>query len=515
MLTIAIPTYNRAHLLDLCLSRIISQLLTYPNEVELLVSNNASTDQTQQIVAKHQAVYAALRYSENEQNGGPDFNIAKCFKLATAKYVWVFSDDDILLAGALNHLLPLLRQQELGIIVLATNFYRHSIHEFVPAKEPLAYTVYDDPEQLATEVHFWLTYISGIITNKDLVREATTLYHYQNSFMIQLGWVIPALFRAKQSVRITTPLILGRSLEVLDFKLFHVFGTSYPVVLEGLVRQGVLPVKTKNTLIELIITKYFPVYIRPGIPYTHGERPLLVLLEAFWKRKSFWLTLVPLFIRRQLVRSLDKVRQPLWNKAKQVAAGIYARLALLHKTRQSTILAKRFKYFGEDSYLPEPCYILNAQCIMVGRGLRALPGLVIEAHTTRGSKTFTPIIEVGDYVCIGANCHLDCCVGIHIGDWVMIGHQVVIADNEPDETPAAILDYPPANRYLIARGPIIIANNVLIEDGVRILSGVSIGHNAIVKAGSVVRDSVPANSIVSGNPAQVVAQILVSDPDSQ
>jgi abequosyltransferase len=509
LLTIAIPTYNRADLLDLCLSRVLSQADSYPEAVEVLVSNNAATDHTKQVVAKHQAEHPALRYSENEQNGGPDYNIAKCFELATAKYVWVFSDDDILLPNAVDHIMMLLKQQELGIIVLATNFYRHSIHEFVPLNEPLTYKLYDDPAQLATEVHFWLTYISGIITNKELVNNAVTLYQYQNSFMIQLGWVIPALFWAKQSARISTPLILGRSLEVLDFKLFHVFGTSYPVVLEGLAQQGVLPVHIKEVLIERIIKDYFPVYIQPSTRYTHGERPLIILGKAFWKRKSFWTMLVPLFIRRQLVRGLQAVQQPLWSRAKSIVAEGYGRIAALHQAAKAASLTKHFRQFGADSYLPEICYIPHPEYVAIGRSLRALPGLIIEAHTMRGEEKYFPAIDLGNYVRFGANCRLDCCVGIKIGDWVMIGHQVIITDNELDDTPVAIQNYLPANRRLVSKGPITIANNVLIEDNVRILSGVVIGQNAIIKAGSVVHNSVPANSIVAGNPARVVEQVAV------
>jgi glycosyltransferase involved in cell wall biosynthesis len=308
VLTIAVPTYNRAALLDLCLGRIIEQVRPYGAMVEVLVSNNAATDHTKDVIAKYQTAHPSLRYSENERNAGPDYNIAKCFELAAAPYVWVFSDDDLLLPNAIDRILPLLQAHDLGIVTLATNFYRHSIHEWTHSDGPLAYALYDDPHELARETHFWLTYITGIITNKDAVRDAKTLYHYQKTFLVQLGWVIPALFSRKPSAKVSTPLILGRSLEVMDFKLFHVFGTKYPEVLEGLTRQGALPTATKEMLIELIIARYFPHYIQPHSRYSHGEQSFPILARAFWNRKSFWTKLVPLFARRRLLRLLDKAR---------------------------------------------------------------------------------------------------------------------------------------------------------------------------------------------------------------
>jgi abequosyltransferase len=307
LLSIAIPTYNRASLLDLCLTRIIEQLPA-TGEVEVLVSNNASTDDTRAVVARHQATYPALRYSENEQNGGPDFNIAKAFELATGKYVWVFSDDDLLLPGALAYVLPLLRQPaELGILVVSSRFYRHSISEYVMPEEPPTSTYFSDPHQLADETHFWLTYISGIITNKELVSGAKTLYQYQNTNMIQLGWVMPALFSGQPSLRIDTPLVLGRSLETLDFKLFQAFGVNYPAVLESLAQQSVIPIKTKKLLIDAVIYRYLIVYIQPNSRYKHGEKPLFILGKSLWKRPSFWKFLLPRIIKRSLVRGAARI----------------------------------------------------------------------------------------------------------------------------------------------------------------------------------------------------------------
>jgi hypothetical protein len=56
-------------------------------------------------------------------------------------------------------------------------------------------------------------------------------------------------------------------------------------------------------------------------------------------------------------------------------------------------------------------------------------------------------------------------------------------------------------------GPIVLQNDVFIGEGVIVLGGVTIGEGSIVGAGSVVRKSVPAGSVVAGNPAQVVAKV--------
>jgi acetyltransferase-like isoleucine patch superfamily enzyme len=56
-------------------------------------------------------------------------------------------------------------------------------------------------------------------------------------------------------------------------------------------------------------------------------------------------------------------------------------------------------------------------------------------------------------------------------------------------------------------GPIILENDVYVGEGAIILGGTTIGEGSIVGAGSVVRKSVPAGSVVTGNPAKVVAKV--------
>ncbi len=58
-------------------------------------------------------------------------------------------------------------------------------------------------------------------------------------------------------------------------------------------------------------------------------------------------------------------------------------------------------------------------------------------------------------------------------------------------------------------GKIVIRNNVFIGINCIILSNTSIGDNCIVGAGSVVRGHFPENSIIAGNPAQVISKTSI------
>lgn len=56
----------------------------------------------------------------------------------------------------------------------------------------------------------------------------------------------------------------------------------------------------------------------------------------------------------------------------------------------------------------------------------------------------------------------------------------------------------------VRTSPVVIEDYAFIGGGVTILKGVRIGQNAIVAAGSVVYEDVPANAIAGGNPCKVI-----------
>lgn len=63
----------------------------------------------------------------------------------------------------------------------------------------------------------------------------------------------------------------------------------------------------------------------------------------------------------------------------------------------------------------------------------------------------------------------------------------------------------------VRRAPVTLGRNVWLGRGVIVLPGVSIGDNAVVAAGSVVFDSIPANEVWRGNPARFAKAVRASD----
>jgi len=91
LISICIPTYNSAKLLRKCLDSIVNQ--TYPNK-EIIISDNASTDETEKIVKEYVKKYK-VKYYKNEKNIGGEGNFTRCIELATGEFIAIFHADDL------------------------------------------------------------------------------------------------------------------------------------------------------------------------------------------------------------------------------------------------------------------------------------------------------------------------------------------------------------------------------------------------------------------------------------
>jgi len=125
-----------------------------------------------------------------------------------------------------------------------------------------------------------------------------------------------------------------------------------------------------------------------------------------------------------------------------------------------------------------------------------------------GSK-IGAFVEIQKGASIGKNCkissHTFVCEGVHIKDNVFVGHNVsFINDLYPRATNEDGSLQNEADWEVIKT---FVEKRASIGTSSTILSGITIGENAIVGAGSVVTKDVPPNAIVAGNPAKVIRYI--------
>lgn len=107
LLTIAIPTRNRAPFLRECLSSIRAQGEA-TGRIEVLVSDNASTDDTEKVIEDVRAAGLPVGYTRQPQDVGFDRNFEEVVGRARGTFTWVIGDDDWIEPGGLTRVLELL-----------------------------------------------------------------------------------------------------------------------------------------------------------------------------------------------------------------------------------------------------------------------------------------------------------------------------------------------------------------------------------------------------------------------
>ncbi len=121
-LTIAIPTYNRAEKLNSQLEWAVHSIENHWGDCELIVSDNASPDATQEVCNKwFQQSGNRLRIIRQSSNIGLIQNVLFCIQEAQGDFVWIVSDDDIILNDTFLWVLEQSRSSsptQLGYILL-------------------------------------------------------------------------------------------------------------------------------------------------------------------------------------------------------------------------------------------------------------------------------------------------------------------------------------------------------------------------------------------------------------
>jgi glycosyltransferase involved in cell wall biosynthesis len=122
LVTIAIPTFNRASLLKDCITSALSQ--TY-RHLEVLVSDNASTDETEEILSEFSD--GRLRIIRQETNIGPLPNFNACLADARGDYVIFVGDDDKISPWLVERCVDAIKDHpQIPIVVALSDFHSPS-----------------------------------------------------------------------------------------------------------------------------------------------------------------------------------------------------------------------------------------------------------------------------------------------------------------------------------------------------------------------------------------------------
>lgn len=149
--------------------------------------------------------------------------------------------------------------------------------------------------------------------------------------------------------------------------------------------------------------------------------------------------------------------------------------------------------------------VRGADRITVGKNVFLDHRAYVSASAVGGSRGY---VRIGDNVEIGPYSVLWGGGGIEIGNNVHMGAHVHVTSQQGRKVAPSQTD--PGVPLTIDCAPVRIEDHVLLYSGVIVVPGVTIGHHAIVAAGSVVTTDIPPYATAAGAPARVVRQDAIA-----
>jgi abequosyltransferase len=233
LLTIAVPTYNRAEHLRGLLAVLVPQLVAYP-QVELLISDNASDDETPAVMAEAVQRLGATQVTSQRhaENIGADANFVSCFRRARGQFFWICGDDDLIVPGALEQVMGHLQDADGTAknvdLLYATSygFREDPVSEWQGDRMQRRFHTMRDARKFAMAVNIMFTFISGIIVNKarleSVPHEDPEVFLDTN--LVQLSWTLPLLLHHRRSIVLWERPIAARIGNAHGYALGKVFG---------------------------------------------------------------------------------------------------------------------------------------------------------------------------------------------------------------------------------------------------------------------------------------------------
>jgi len=242
VLSLCIPTYKRAALLEGALRAVLGQITpALTAQVEVLILDNASPDETPGVVQKAQEDFGhvPLRYVRRPENIGPDANFTDALTQARGEFLYLLSDDDVLLPGAVETLLRLIAAHPgFDAFGLNTRPFTHSPDEKTEGIFRLErdVTLGTRDEALAF-LNTHITFLSCIAFRRANVLEKNYA-DKTGTVLIQAFFFVDALAPGRGFHVTRQPYLAQRADNNQGFNFFEIFVTNFDLVLRYARQNG-------------------------------------------------------------------------------------------------------------------------------------------------------------------------------------------------------------------------------------------------------------------------------------
>jgi acetyltransferase-like isoleucine patch superfamily enzyme/glycosyltransferase involved in cell wall biosynthesis len=476
LLSICIPTRNRASLLANTLESITAQqAFKDGDQIEIVVTDNCSTDNTQQVVAEFTERFPnKISYYRNQTDTG-DRNIGISLSNGRGMFLKCHNDTLMCVDGSLANMIQIIEATKNEKPIL---FFKNSNSE---TGELL--TLCNNINDFLANASFIVTWIGALGIWREDFDRLDDFSQDAHLKLPQTGSLLRMFSFGKRAIIVNQPYFHtqqpGRK---SGYNVAEVFGKNYlsilkPYLERGLISETVYQQEKRKLLVQHIIPYYFDFqnqndFTKSGFfRYMEDFRADPFFYEAIEQLVFSRLSGLPEPSSNLPVPSTPVAPYPVANPPEGIT----------DRFRQINALWRQMNPHNET-------FIEHAE------------GPFDFSKISAGKRSYGPI----SVLFWG---HQD--ERLTIGHFTSIAKDVtfLLGGNHPyhgiSTFPFLVKSFG-AEREAQTKGPIVVGDDVWIGHKSLILSGVTIGQGAVIAAGSVVSKDVPPYAIVGGNPAKVI-----------
>lgn len=291
LLSICIPTYNRSQYLKKTIDSIIGQEEFKSENIEIVISDNCSTDDTEIVCKKYTEQYENIKYFKNQENVR-DRNFPLVLSKGSGVLLKLCNDTLIFNKDALNDLLHLIRncQDEKPVIFTSNN--NHYPNEITVKSL----------EDFLNTISYNITWIGGLSIWKEDYNSFGNTYEGCDELLWQVPCLLKYVHTKKNAVVYNKRLFTTQTVakKNISYGLYKVFYTNYLGFVKKYINNGISKA-CFDWLEKDLLLNFFPYWMvqyklqDKQLDYSKSEDLIQCVKEAY-KSKPYYKKFLRLYI---------------------------------------------------------------------------------------------------------------------------------------------------------------------------------------------------------------------------
>jgi abequosyltransferase len=295
-LSILIPTYNRASYLQETINNLIKEI-DETSLVEIIIQDNASTDETNQICSYYTQIYTFLKYYRNEVNLGFDANALLGLHHAQGEFVWFLGDDDKIKEGGISYVIKIItREKNLAALCINSSLYDRELKKIIIDKKIKINEdqIYNNHNDALFNLNFNLCYLSGLILKREYCLKIEDASFYLGTGFIHFYLALNVLLKGN-CYYVSQPFVIQRGENAPEFDKVHVFIYGLNSILRKARKLGYSN-KAINKFLDINIITASIETLRALTKNEETKKLLPIFISGYWSRPLFWFLFFPMFL---------------------------------------------------------------------------------------------------------------------------------------------------------------------------------------------------------------------------